>query len=127
MRMLSFRVPVRGIVSNANSHIAEEVTQYQSDSPRLDIKIYPQNSRAENSSTPHQKLIIIDGLIAFKGSANLTLDGLRKAAKGYDSVEVVTDVKEVVDLNNNLFSPVWGRFSALTHVTVYSDADDIPF
>lgn len=127
MRMLSFRVPVRGIISNANPHIVEEMTEYQSESPRLDVKIYPQNGRSENLSTPHQKLIIIDGLLAFKGSANLTLDGWRKAAKGLDSIEVLTDVKEVVDLNNRLFSPVWANFSDLKQVTMYSDADDIPF
>jgi hypothetical protein len=65
-------------------------------------------------------------LLAFKGSANLTMDGWRKAAKGLDSIEVATDVKEVIDLNNRLFSPVWGSFSELTQVVVY-DADDVPF
>jgi len=58
---------------------------------------------------PHQKLVVIDGLLAFKGAANLTLAGWRKAAQGRDVVEVVTDVDEVIDLNNRLFSPIWAE------------------
>jgi hypothetical protein len=56
---------------------------------------------------------VIDGLVAFKGSANLTLTGWRKAMKGLDHVEVVTNVTEVIDLHNKLFSPVWAQFSKI--------------
>jgi Phospholipase D Active site motif len=31
---------------------------------------------ASTDGRPHQKLIVVDGLVAFKGSANLTLNGL---------------------------------------------------
>lgn len=30
---------------------------------------------------PHQKVLVVDGLLAFKGSANLTTAGWRKAAE----------------------------------------------
>ncbi len=56
---------------------------------------------------------MIDGLVAFKGSANLTLTGWRKAMKGLDHVEVVTNVTEVIDLHNKLCSPVWAQFSKI--------------
>lgn len=128
MRMLSFRVPVRGIISNAPSNIVREIKEYGSESPKLECKLFERSGNPKKwASMPHQKIIIIDGLLAFKGSANLTLDGWRKAAKGLDALEVVTDVKEVVNLNNRYFSPVWGSFSDLKQVTMYGDADDIPF
>lgn len=62
---------------------------------------------------PHQKLIVVDGLLAFKGAANLTLTGWRKAAKGLDHVEVVTKTEEIIDLHNRLFAPVWAQRSGM--------------
>lgn len=55
--------------------------------------------------------MVIDGLLAFKGATNLTLAGWRKAARGRDVVEVVTNIEEVIDLNNRLFSPIWAELS----------------
>jgi phosphatidylserine/phosphatidylglycerophosphate/cardiolipin synthase-like enzyme len=60
---------------------------------------------------PHQELLVVDGLIAFKGSANLTNTGLRKADRGLDISEVVTDYKQVTSLNNKYFAPVWKRIT----------------
>jgi len=60
---------------------------------------------------PHQKLVVIDGLMAFKGSANLTQTAWRKAEIGYDEIEVVTNVEKVIDLHNRYFSPVWANLS----------------
>jgi hypothetical protein len=54
---------------------------------------------------------VIDGLMAFKGSANLTQTAWRKAARGYDEVEVLTDVEKVINLHNSYFSPVWADLS----------------
>ncbi len=67
-------------------------------------------------------MIIIDGLLAFKGSANLTLSGWRKAAQGRDVIELVTDLKEVVDLNNRYFSPIWAEFQNTQQITM-----ELPF
>jgi hypothetical protein len=75
----------------------------------------------------HQKLVIIDGLLAFKGSANLTLNGWRKAAKGLDLVEVVTDVNEVTQLHNEYFSPAWGQSSKHDDTIEMEDNSHIPF
>lgn len=60
---------------------------------------------------PHQKLVVIDGLLAFKGSVNLTPTAWRKAALGYDEVEVLTDVEKVINLHNCYFSPIWADLS----------------
>jgi len=110
LKLLAQRVSVCGVVSNVDERTLDEITALKEDAPKLEINHYV---RAEwrTEEAPHQKLIVIDGLIAFKGSANFTLSGWRKAAKGLDHVETVTRVKEVIDLHNKLFSPVWERRS----------------
>ena len=57
--------------------------------------------------------MIIDGLIAIKGSTNLTLTGWRKVNQDLELLEVVTSVNNIIDLNNRLFSPLWGKCSDL--------------
>jgi hypothetical protein len=70
----------------------------------------------DSISTPleHLQLVVIDGLCAFKGSANLTQTAWRSAAQGMDHVEVVSNIEEVASLHNRLFSPVWGRMSNIS-------------
>jgi phosphatidylserine/phosphatidylglycerophosphate/cardiolipin synthase-like enzyme len=60
-----------------------------------------------SSAAPHQKLVVIDGLLAFKGSANLTTTAWRKARKQHELIEVVTNPAEVMRLNNIYFSRSW--------------------
>jgi phosphatidylserine/phosphatidylglycerophosphate/cardiolipin synthase-like enzyme len=62
---------------------------------------------------PHQKVVVIDSMIAFEGSANLTLQGWRKAAEGLDRVVTVRDPQQIATLNNKYFSPVWDRWCRL--------------
>ncbi|NDJ61149.1 MAG: hypothetical protein GYB67_08490, partial [Chloroflexi bacterium] len=97
-------VAVRGIVSGVrNDAMHRELTAYGEEAPQLNIRIYQNDAQ----SFPHQKIIVIDGLMAFKGSANLTDFGWRKAAQGREVIEPVTDVAEVLDLHNRFFSPTW--------------------
>ena len=35
----------------------------------------------------------------------------RKAARGYDEVEVLTDVEKAINLHNRYFSPIWANLS----------------
>jgi phosphatidylserine/phosphatidylglycerophosphate/cardiolipin synthase-like enzyme len=83
---------------------------YKNEAPNLEIKTICASSHKWDK-LPHQKLIVIDGLLAFKGSANLTLGGWRKAQWGYDEIEVVTDVEKVINLHNRYFSPIWAKLS----------------
>ena len=69
---------------------------------------------------------MIDGLIAFKGSANLTVSGWRRAAEGRDIIECVTDVKQVVQLHNRYFSPIWDEFSDVRIVRMLDESPN-PF
>jgi phosphatidylserine/phosphatidylglycerophosphate/cardiolipin synthase-like enzyme len=117
LKVIAQRVRVRGIVSGAKGELlsentVSELTNYRDEAPDMHIKIYDP-SLTGFAAMPHQKLIIIDGLLAFKGSANLTLAGWRKAAQGRDVVEVVTEVDQAIELNNRLFAPVWAELSEI--------------
>ena len=61
---------------------------------------------------PHQKLVIIDGLVAFKGSTNLTNAGMRRADRALDVSEVETNVAKVGDITKRYCAPVWKRINA---------------
>jgi hypothetical protein len=99
---------VRGIVSGIERpYLISELTDHRDEAPLFWVKAYGRDW----DNLPHQKLVVIDGLMAFKGSANLTVSGWRKAAKDRDVVEVTTNVDEVIALNNRYFSPVWKELS----------------
>lgn len=127
LKLASHRVSVRGIVSCADESVEREVRIHSPDggayfgtmNPEFSIYTTPAtNDARENSSIPHQKLVIVDGLLAFKGSANLTLSGWRKAAEGLDLIELVTDVDEVARLNNQFFSPLIGRIRRAVRIEI---------
>ena len=104
LKLTAQRIDVRGVVSGVKTDaMIHELTDYADEAPRLNIRLYP----SESQYFPHQKIIVVDGLLAFKGSANMTDFGWRKAALGREVIEPVTDVAEVVDLHNRFFSPVW--------------------
>ncbi len=128
LKMTAQRVPVRGFVSNADKYAIEELQTYAYEAPKLDVRLFNREAGPEEwGTTPHQKLIVVDGLIAFGGSANLTTSGWRKAAQGRDSIEVVTDVSKVVEMHNRLFSPVWAKFSDVQQIEMLDPLEDIPF
>jgi hypothetical protein len=107
LKLAAQRIAVRGIISGIKrDEMAREVTQFSDEAPLLQTRVFGQNGQW----FPHQKLLVIDGMLAFKGSANLTDIGWRKAGSGGEVLEVVTDLREVVELNNRFFSPVWATF-----------------
>ncbi|PYV27895.1 MAG: hypothetical protein DMG27_02745 [Acidobacteria bacterium] len=122
LKLVAQRVPVRGIVSNADPHALAELKEEDA-GPRLDVHVY--GREATWRDMPHQKLVVVDGLLAFKGSANLTTNAWRNAGKGLDIVEPLTNVGEVIDLHNRYFSPVWASFSKIGDRIEMND--DIPF
>ena len=98
-------------MSNVDASALSELKDYGTEAPDFDVRAY--GSESSWRDMPHQKLIVIDGLLAFKGSANLTLNAWRKAAAGRDVVEVVTQVDEVIAMHNRYFSPIWAELSEL--------------
>jgi len=122
LRMAAQRVAVRGIVSNVEERLATELRDHAADARHLKTRLFERGADAAQwHAMPHQKVIIVDGLLAFKGSANLTVSGWRKAEAGRDIIEVVTDVQEVVALNNRFFSPVWTEFDSRQQIVMTAD------
>lgn len=57
-------------------------------------------------SRAHQKLIVVDGCIAFKGSANATLDGWTEQG---NLIEFITDRQDIQELNQVYFAEYMAR------------------
>ena len=111
LKLASMRVPVYGWASNVESHVRVELNEYPDETPNFTAKVMPSDQHAPFDS-PHQKLVVVDGPVAFKGSANLTNSGMRKADRGLDIHETVTDYAEVTKLNNKFFAQVWKTATA---------------
>jgi Phospholipase D Active site motif len=109
LKLASMRVPVYGFASNVDASARAQLTEFPNEAPNLTAKVI---SSTNVYDAPHQKLVVVDGLVAFKGSMNLTNAGLRRADRGLDISEIVTDFAEVTELNNKYFAPVWRRITA---------------
>lgn len=126
MKMAAQRVPVRGIVSNAQESVREELVTNNDESAHLTVHIFERSDRREDwQAAPHQKLIVVDGLLLFKGAANLTTDGWRKAVRRLDVIEIVTSVKDIIDFHNSYFSPVWAVFTPAQEIQMIDNV--LPF
>jgi hypothetical protein len=110
LKATSMHVPVYGIVSNVENHARVELTEFPKESPRLNVQVVPSSQGIYDA--PHQKILIVDGLLAFKGSTNLTNAGMRRADRALDVTEVETNVGGVGELNNKYFAPVWKKLTA---------------
>jgi hypothetical protein len=110
LKATSMHVPVYGSASNVESHAKVELTDFPDEAPNLKVSVIPSSQGIYDA--PHQKLVIIDGLVAFKGSTNLTNAGMRRADRALDVSEVETNVAKVADINNRYFAPVWKRLNA---------------
>lgn len=124
LKLTSIRVPVYGFISSPDRQITSELTEFPEETPRLHARVL--SPRDTNFEAPHQKLVIVDGLLAFKGSTNLTSGAMRKADTGLDVSEVVTDYQAVADFNNRFFAPVWKKITA-GDVTTVMMWDELPF
>lgn len=112
LKLAAQTVDVRGVVSGVREPMARELTAYKDEAPNLEIRLFDYPAEPEDwERIPHQKITVIDGLLAFKGSADLTVSAWRRAAEGRDIIEAVTDVHQVTELHNRFFSPIWTEFS----------------
>jgi len=118
LAVLAERVDVRGIVGVANESVEDEIKRL-----KLRVNIYGKNRWGD---VPHQKLIVVDGVLAFKGSANLSTQAWHKAGKAkQELVESVTDLSAVVGLDNTYFARLWAQVKP--PVAKVNIGDDIPF
>jgi hypothetical protein len=120
LKVTSMRVPVYGFVSDLGASTRTELTEYPTEAPQLHAKAIPTSDGIYDA--PHQKIVIIDGLLAFKGSTNLTGAGMRRADRGLDLSEIVTDFQQVTELNNKYFAPVWRKLTFPDETFVCSTA-----
>lgn len=106
------RCYVWGIASNASENMVEMIDTWINKLHwhRFDrgksFKIAALPRKPGDFDAPHQKLIIIDGLIAFRGT-NLTSNSWKKAAEGKDDFQIISNLEEIRQLNNKSFSPLW--------------------
>lgn len=104
LKMAAQRIVVRGLIAGVkHDNVLRELTDHQYDAPGMHIRIFPN----AGSFFPHQKILVIDGLLAFKGSANMTDFAWRRAAQGHEMIESVTTSGDVIEVNNRFFSPTW--------------------
>ncbi|MDP6402902.1 MAG: hypothetical protein QF467_05075, partial [SAR202 cluster bacterium] len=80
LKLAAQRVPVNGVISVTGSNVAsvlKSATQYNDEAARLDLRVLA--SEGSSVDLPHQKLVVIDGLLSSEGSANLNEQAWRKA------------------------------------------------
>ncbi len=121
LKLTSIRVPVYGFISSADREITRELTEFPRETPQLNARVI--SPKDANFEAPHQKLVIIDGLLAFKGSTNLTKSAIRKVDTGLDVSEIITNYGEVVGFNNRFFAPVWKKITSpdMTEFLMWDD------
>jgi len=126
LKLTAQYVPIRGIISgNIGENIISEITDFKDEAQDLQLQFW-KHGNFRGMDEPHHKLIVIDGLIAFKGSTNLNQVAWRSALNDMDIIEVVTDVDDVIRLHNRYFSPLWARLSKLEDEIPMTE-DDVPF
>lgn len=111
LKVVAQRAQVRGIAANVRDDTRSELIDFGREAPQLAVQVYPEG--VAHDEIPHQKVIVIDGLLAFKGSANMTSAGWRKAESDLDIIEVVTDLEEVISLHNRYFAKLWAKHSSV--------------
>ena len=111
LKLTAQRIPVRGIVSlSSNDAIAlTELQGNEEESPMFQVKTFLGSNTY--SELPHQKLIVIDGLLAFKGSVNLSQNAWIKILKNHEDLKIITNVDKVIENHNRLFSSLWKEVS----------------
>ena len=108
LKLISHRVAVRGIVSNVNDNFTRsELLEFPRESPGFRCEIF------DGHDAPHTKLIVVDGLVALAGSANLTVGSWRKIGHNRDRLTVETDLSRVAYEHNRYFAPLWGGRSRI--------------
>ena len=109
LKLAAQRIPVRGIVYRMEQEVRENLKDFSEEAPKLLVRT--SHSQSDEQGATVKQLIVIDGLLAFAGATDLSLDGWRKAAQGDDMVEIVTDLEDVIELHNHYFSPLWAKRS----------------
>jgi hypothetical protein len=122
-KMISLRkVRIRGITANSNRPL-EFKNSFFGGYEIYNISNTATSNGYRDNSMPHQKITIIDGLLMFKGSANLSKASWEAADADGELIEISTNLDEIVKTHNKLFSPWWQK--VCDHTTLYKEEYDI--
>jgi hypothetical protein len=108
-KLLAQRVPICGVACSLDQAIVDDLEAFSDEAPTLCIKSYDALCKPELGHK--QDLVIVDGLLAFRGHEGLSLLEWRKAIRAEDAIETITNIEEVINLNNNYFSFLWKQLS----------------
>jgi hypothetical protein len=111
LKLVALRVPVRGIIFEADEELNSNVREFSEKASMLTTK--PPRGEIEGDNTPHRNILVIDGLLAFTGAEDLTPGRQHEENSGGDTIEAVTEVDRVISLHNKFFSPLWAKLSDL--------------
>ncbi len=107
LEMAAQTTSIAAVFSGIDPKGREILDKVPAEAPDLICRV--EGTKADIGDQNHGKLIVIDGLLAVVGSANMTRPAWRKAAANMEIVDVVTDISRVTELNNRYFSPLWWR------------------
>jgi hypothetical protein len=108
LRVASHRIEVCGVIGGpVNEYNLDELKAGAGGPPWQCLNLLHATSPAESliRSGPHQKVWIIDGMLAFHGSTNATASAWRRAGQNLDEVSAATDLDDVRELNAKYFAP----------------------
>jgi len=110
LTVISKKVPVRGVIGLPPDNLKRGLIKEGASSAlknRAGTEIY--FDRTEPFKEAHQKLLIIDGVLAFAGSMNLTWNAMDKLSREVrrEYLDVITPIAQVKKLNNEYFSPLF--------------------
>lgn len=108
LELAAQRVYISAAVSGLDKKMDKALGPTGAEAPALEVRVEGHRF-GDLGDQNHGKLIVVDGLLAITGSANLTHKAWRKAEVSMEIVDVVTDISRVVELNNRYFSPTWAR------------------
>jgi phosphatidylserine/phosphatidylglycerophosphate/cardiolipin synthase-like enzyme len=117
LEMAAQRVPVCALVSGVDDKTEKLLPPVEREAPDLDLRAV--GGRRLPGDQVHGKLIVIDGILALSGSANLTHKAWRKAALNMEIVEVLTDTERVANLNDRYFASHWAASNATVSDQAY--------
>lgn len=105
-------VCVRGIVTNVtNSDTIELARNFRNQNGNFFKVMMFEGEYSQSIRLPHSKLMIVDGLFSFKGSANFTISAMEKSDQNLEIFETTTDKYQIRNLNNIFFSYPWERLT----------------
>ena len=106
LNMTAMRVPVSGVISNADAALCAAMSSASAQAPLFDTRCFP--TPTTWTASPHERLIVIDGVLALSGPVSLTTHSWRDhSLHNRGGLRVEMDPRRVSKLNNQHVVPLW--------------------